>query len=691
MGGRFKRQKKLVPTIIKEVGKAYDTVGHAVIAAPIEKALGAKKGKWFHDNVWLEERGLTGVLPEFVDDLKKEMNGQKSFRKGKKKRHAQFAALAAPSGGMVAVQRAPRGRKGKKATRGRQKKRAYGGRKGLISAFTRAPGRRNTKVNTVAGLTMRQGTVEGRTELLPSLVIDGSASPSQNVQGYVLYQAAITPQTIAPGTRFAKLSALYDQYTFSDLQLEVKPDIAFTINGMLIGGYESDVLDPLPPVGGILNVTKYMEHSSFHAESVANRTSLVFPQEKKAVSKFGKGPRAGYFSNRLPAVSSQLATTNQGQLVIAVHTPVADSNGVSANAISLGPLILHWKLKLKEAAELNEIEGTEDFYIVNSGNVANPLNFSNTYKVQSGLNSTSDLLFKSQYGAPSTYFWELPIGQYEFDLAVNYSITGVAVPQWVAAAAAPGIVFMNSYGSQAITSSTFQTQIVIARVNVTTAGSYQIWGISGTNTGCSYLSANARVSLLPSGATSLLRHPSYVVRSLAFCRLRDTTQQSLVEDEVKKQLRDAGVITKEEKKTPLCTAYDEKILVAINEHNSELEVKKKKPKALEIEDYALDDDQMAKLVRQERFRKRLMDGKGWEDDDFGPNPELDRYGEFAGFRASELKRLDREFDQKWPKPSDDEYAADIAEQRTRLIRERKELKIEIPTPGNSRKSSKKGD
>jgi len=151
-------------------------------------------------------------------------------------------------------------------------------------------------MKTSAGLTMKGGVISGVTEILPDLQLTSAL----NVSGTVLYQTAISPQVLAPGSRFADLATQYDQFCFESLQLTLGSDIPFTVNGVIGGGLERDPLDPLPAAGGIINVPKYMEHQHFTACSIANRRGVRFPNDPCAVKKSGKGPTSGFFFQSKP-------------------------------------------------------------------------------------------------------------------------------------------------------------------------------------------------------------------------------------------------------------------------------------------------------------------------------------------------------------------------------------------------------
>lgn len=554
---KFKKVTKKVQQVLqptstpqrkeKVVDKAL-AVAHDVVAKPIEAGLDLLApglGQKFHANVWAEMNAGAG-------------KGRKKRTKKLKRRRRKAAKAAAAVAAVAAA--VPRRQRGTKTRRDLRAGRAVAAMS--RQALTRAPGRRNMKMRTVGGLNMNSGVISGVTELVPDVNITATDDDTnENIQGFVLYQSQITPQTIAPGTRFAAVASLYDQFDFDSIMLELKPDVPFTENGMIIGGFVADPTEKLPPVADVLNLKKWMEHSNFHTESIANKSQLIFPSDSRAAFKFSPGPKAGFYNNRIPVDATDLQMTSQGQLVVALHTPIGDSSGAkTSGTFSLGPLLLHWRIRLKEAAELVSAGGVEDFHLSNpDSTTTNLFTWTGEMEIQKSLSDQSGMLIPSLQESGQLLF-ELDVGYYEFELAVLYADTGSAGWDWPYSGDVDGIHEINQYRAIPPLSSTNKWGVNTIRLQVTEPGTYAIFGSTGTSTGWTENQAFLRVTPVPEGSLALLKHPDHKVRSLAMCRLRDETKVDLVAQEVKKQLLAVGLSKKVE---PRLRAYDAALRLAI--------------------------------------------------------------------------------------------------------------------------------
>lgn len=579
---------------------------HEAIAKPIEKQLNKIKpglGDKFHEDIWLEKDSnkKNWKEPEFVDKMPKgKKSKKKSKKKSTKKRQSVKRAITA------ALSKPMRMRRTFKGGRGRRGRGHGGSRVGL----TRMPGVRLVKGSLQSGLTMGGGWIRGTTEITPNL----SLSSANNVQGGVLFSLPLSAIGIAPGSRFSSFASNYDLYCFKEAQLEIKPDIPYQIAGLIGGGYERDSADQLPGVGGQIDVPKYMEHQHWHSENITNKSSVRFPKEKNACFTVGKGPTSGKFFNRLPSSGQDLNATYQGQLVIFVHTPLAtDITGQALSfPVSLGPLLFHWKIDFKEAAEKNQLEGQEDNHLASTlGPVANPLNWTTTASLQSSLQislSTLEILTWYNGGSWNAY---LPLGQWDVQLIVQFGTTGTA-----------GFNYPPNGGGQTLISSEFTSPLLSSsnvwvmshlRLQQTNNSSVILFANGGNSAGYTVIYAQMLIRPIPFfQGENLFTHSDHVLRSIAFAKQRfESVGTNAVDSAVERKLKMMGLFSEEKKGE---SKWDSMIRARFDEirswdrknHPRTVEEKKGKVRIqLEEDDW------------EEPEETRFYHDRGYEDDDFG--------------------------------------------------------------------------
>jgi len=478
-------------------------------------------GQAFHENVLIEDSAMA-----------KSQKKKKKHTKGKGKKKRQSEKQVAKAVAVLAKEPAKVSHK-QRARAARTFNRAAGlSRAPAAQLGVRGARPRNIKLNTSAGLTMKGGVISGVTEITPDLVV----SPGDDVAGTVLVTLPLSALAIAPGSRFADFAVNYDQFIFEEAQLCLEPDLPYTDSIMLAGGFESDSLDTVPAPGGILDVKKFMEHANFHAESLLKTTKngARFPRDPRAVVKSGRGPRGGMFYNRLPSSSStDLNTTQQGWFIIFVHT--ADQGTLSGSGISLGPLLLRWRVRFREAAERNEYEGQEDFHTVNGvGFVRDPFSWgaTNEFLIQPTLTATSTLEFRTGQENSGNYYIgaELPVGVFDIYIFVEMAATGAADFHYEPVTTAQANIALLDYDwtLAPLSHATAVTLAAYLRVQVTGPPvTNTIWGVkcfrlfwsTGNTTGWTYNAiARLRISPVPVNALSL-RHPDHRIRGRAWAKM----------------------------------------------------------------------------------------------------------------------------------------------------------------------------
>jgi len=489
------------------------------------------------------------VFTETNSKMSSHSKKKKSAKGKRKKRQEREKATEKAMLKMASV----KSQKVKQTQRSFKKRFQKRGFTGSVIGATRAALPKLLNMKTSAGLTMKGGVISGVTEITSDLQL----TSAQNVAGTMLYQSAIHPLLLAPGSRFADIAAMYDQYVFESFQVTLGSDIPFTLNGMIGGGVERDPGDPLPAAGtvGALDVPKYMEHSNFHAESIANKRGLRFPKDPRAVKKSGKGPTSGFFFNRLPATNNDLTTLFQGQIAIFVHTAISADTATISFPISLGPLTLRWKVRMKEAAEKNQVVGNADYHNTASGAVTNPLNWSAAVTKQSSIAAWSTLGVDTMATGGIMYA-QLPPGYYMALLTVNYSATGAADWGWNASASATDYTVISSVNGATFTklSGGAMSQNAWVHFKVTGAGTNAATGLfalfqsTGTSTGWTYSSGQFHLIAMPIGENTFLLHRDPTIRSLAFCRTRDGADaKEALRKQVAEELKAYGIERKEKK------------------------------------------------------------------------------------------------------------------------------------------------
>jgi hypothetical protein len=324
----------------------------------------------------------------------------------------------------------------------------------------------------------------------------------------------------------------------------------YTDSIIIAGGFESDAIDALPQVGGFINVKKYMDHQHFHAESLLKTTTkgARFPLSAKAVQSSGKGPRGGMFYNRLPSPGVETTTVQQGWLVMFVHT--ADQGSLSGDEISLGPLLLKWRIRLKEASERQQYEGQEDYHenVGAGGGALNPLGWTSSFALQSTLDSSSTLEVQTRFSG-NEYHFKLPIGLYEIRINHGYAslgATGMEIDPITNGAYYDLLNSDTGLINSSITNGT--TLLAWARVRIKDPTQATNWVrmtvATSSTTGYTSNYASLRISPLPTGALTFT-HSDLRLRGAAWLAQRPKDRvQSLVREELKK----LGHVSAEEKK-----------------------------------------------------------------------------------------------------------------------------------------------
>jgi hypothetical protein len=479
-----------------------------------------------------------------------EMSSQskkKGSTKAKRKRNRRRASAKPP---VVVVekqqQRRKNSSKGKPRRRASQKAApAPRNRPTVAGLGVRSARPRNLYMSTKAGLTMKGGTISGVTEITPDLVIDTGSATS----GYVLAVLPLNALAIAPGTRLSDFAALFDQFIFDEAQVILEPDVPYTDSIMLGGGFESDPADALPSVGGFINVKKYMDHQNFHAESLlkSTRAGARFPRNSKAVAKSGRGPRGGMFYNRIPSTAVELSTVQQGWIVVFVHT--ADQGTFQNSEMHLGPLLLKWRLRLREASERNQYEGQEDLHeVLATGTPSAPFGWNNVFSLQPSLDASSTLEIPVCQSGGSLRF-QLPLGLFEVRINIGFATVGAAGYEIDAGTNATYMDILNSDTGIVNSSISAGTSLIAwARVrvkNTSAINPYLSMALAcSSTTGYTMAYASARISPIPTGALTFT-HSDLRLRSAAWLACRP---EGKVAHMVREQLRLLGHAAPEEKK-----------------------------------------------------------------------------------------------------------------------------------------------
>jgi hypothetical protein len=486
-----------------------------------------------------------------------EMSSQskkKGSTKAKRKRNRRRASAKAAVPAVVVTQQQSKRRASSKGKMPRRQFKKGGhaprSRPTVAGLGVRSARPRNLYMHTEAGLTMKGGIISGVTEITPDLQVDFSVAKA----GYVLAVLPLNALAIAPGTRLSDFAALFDLFCFLEAQLILEPDVPYTDSLMIGGGFESDSTDALPAVGGNINIKKYMDHYNFHAESLlkSSRAGARFPRNAKSVARSGGGPRGGMFYNRVPGTATDITTVQQGWLVIFVHT--VDQGTLSGGAMSLGPLLLKWKIKLREASERQQYEGQEDLHeITQTGTGAatlNPFSWTSARELQSTLDPSSTLEIETEWSGGSALRFFLPAGIFEVRLNVGFTTLGASGQEWDASCnAGYGKVLNSDTGlvNSSIASGT--TLIAWARISVTnptfaTAPFLTMNNPVSSTTGYQLAYASCRISPIPGGATTFV-HSDLRLRGAAWLACRPADKVAAM---VREQLRLLGHEAKEEKK-----------------------------------------------------------------------------------------------------------------------------------------------
>lgn len=511
-----KQAKKLIPKAIRKAFKKarQQTVGH------LEKTL---------DTILPGKTSINQT--NLLEMPKTNKNKPKASTKGKRK------------------QRKPKSKKGRKLSPfikskkgGTVRIRSNRPSVGFLGVRPRYSTTRGNKLTT-RGLTMKGGTVSGVTEISSNLQLQSG----QNVAGQVIALVPLHPQLIAPGTRLADIAAMYDQYVFSSVQFELDPTLPYAVGGRLLGFVERDATDPIGAQGtAVGNVAEWMDHGSAIDHPIqggSGQARLIFPRKGRYMYQIGKGPVGGYYLNKL-AVSGSSTSTDinncyQGQFCLMLHTTLNTEGGQALQfPIPLGPLRVRWTLKFREAAERNQGQSGGDKHLTTTGgSLSNPMNWTNTLTKQISMLSWSSIGIQTrQLGSTTTirgasfangYLTaNFPVGFYQIMLDVNYVTSGAANYQWIAGPQVgnignqTGVVWID-YNSTlpqlSVTPGNGISQTCWAQFEVITPGELVIAGATGSSSGWvidSY--AVFEIFSLPGSATSLLKHPNLLMRSLAF-------------------------------------------------------------------------------------------------------------------------------------------------------------------------------
>jgi hypothetical protein len=395
---------------------------------------------------------------------------------------------------------------------------------------------------------MKGGVISGVTEINPDLQVDFSVAKA----GYVLAVIPLNALAVAPGTRLSDFAGLYDLFAFLEAQLILEPDIPYTDSVMIGGGFEADSGDNLPPVGGFINVKRYMDQAHFHAESLlkSSRAGARFPRTSTEVARSGKGPRGGMFYNRLPSTAVELSTVQQGWLVLFVHT--ADQGTLSDQTMSLGPLLLKWKLRLRDASERQQYEGQEDLH-ENSGTGGGPLNplgWTGSFALQSTLASSSTLEVPTRQSGAEMHF-QLPIGLFEIRINIGYATlgaTGMEIDPIANTAYCDNLNSDTGLVNSAIPGGTTLIGWQRVRVKNPNASSPYVRLQVATSSTTGFVAGYSSCTIRPLPTNSLTYlHPDLRLRGAAWLACRP---EGRVASLVREQLKALGHEVKEEKEEP---------------------------------------------------------------------------------------------------------------------------------------------
>jgi len=536
--------------VVEPLEAAADSITRAPVRV-INKIAGTKLdplGTAFHKQVFAETDSKMSSSGKKKAHSKK----KRKSRKGSKKKMSVGKATAIISGQARNVSSARRRRAFQKFNKSIGKSKAPAAMLGVRGARPR-----NIRLSTSAGLTMKGGVISGVTELTPDLTV----STTEDIAGTVLITLPINALAIAPSSRFSTFAANYDEYCFEELQVCLEPDMPYTDSIMIGGGIEHDPLDDIPAPGGIIDVAKYMEHQNFHAESLlkSTKTGAKFPQDKRAVVKGARGPKSGMYFNRLPSPggNADLTTIQQGTIIVFVHT--ADQGSLSGGTIHLGPVLLRWKCRFREAAERMEHVASEDAHhqastvsitdpmIWNTASAAGPV-------VQPTLlpGSTMEIATGGTSGA---LYAALNPGFYEARFFFEVSAAGTGAYYWLATAASQtnftklssdAIVTTASVVTHMAGYSRFQITGPASTYTLGSVGVFRLFGSTGTATGWTLQDAKFWIRPIPYGMTQMLLHKNISVRGLAWTHMREQmSKQAQLASQVARALQAHGVEAKD--------------------------------------------------------------------------------------------------------------------------------------------------
>jgi hypothetical protein len=228
---------------------------------------------------------------------------------------------------------------------------------------------------------------------------------------------------------------------------------------------------------------------------------------------------------------------------------------------------------MKEAAEKNTMIGNADYHLSINGNAQNPIGWSGSQIKQATLASWSTLGINTACvgGVMSA---TLAPGYYFMHLNLNWTATGAADYYWATNASQTDYTILassNPTGATKLSQSGVNLNIgTWVHVKVTgpgtNSGVFNIFNATGASTG--WVSALTLSSLhifaMPTTETTFLMHPDPKIRSLAWSRFRDGSDEKLlIKKEIADALREAGVEKKEKK-------LDCKYTIAIEQRHCEL-------------------------------------------------------------------------------------------------------------------------
>jgi hypothetical protein len=181
-----------------------------------------------------------------------------------------------------------------------------------------------------------QGGEEGLTMVGSEYITDLSVLTTQEtgpetLPGDTIFSLPLAPR-FYPGTRFKRMSTLFQKYRFNKVVFECIPIVPATQNGALIGFITHDPVENYSIVpDGDVRLRNFMAHHGAHMWNVFNYGNMVYTNDDTI---------QWYFTG--PAEDGRLES--QGNLMVAAASTFTPFDG-SSETITLCQLIMHYEVE----------------------------------------------------------------------------------------------------------------------------------------------------------------------------------------------------------------------------------------------------------------------------------------------------------------------------------------------------------